>query len=335
MLAKHGWRLDRFAHNYLYFRFYYPYVRTIHLALPALPHLGRLRRVIAPVGRMVFDRYHSKVLATSDARKILTLDRDLLATSPRNRQVIPFRYAHKILLTAGASIAVMDCPCKRSAGAPAEDLTSCIAVGNDLSAFWLEHCDKYHARRITADEALALIARMRARGHVTQAFFKVATGGSTGVICNCHPDSCVSLIATRLARRLDPALSMNAASGYSVERAAERCTECRTCGEACPFAAIARDADDWRYDRATCLGCGLCVERCPEGALSLVLDPAKPRPLDVDFVRRELADGADPTPPRPGSCPPPSSARARRPPPPPGRARPARRPAATPRRPSR
>lgn len=290
MFVKHGWRVDRFVHNYLYFRFYYPYVKAIFTALPALERLERMRAVTAPLGRMIFDRYHSKVIARDDTRKILTVEEDIVATSERNKRIVPFKYAHRILLEEADYIAVMDCPCKKSAGAPAPYLNSCIAVGRKLADFWLEHCDKYHARRISSDEALELIAELRAHDHITQAFFKVATGGSTGVICNCHPDTCVSLIATRVARKIDPTLTMNAESGYSVQRDAELCTSCGTCAATCHFDAISVAGDDWSYVPTECMGCELCVERCPARALSLYLDPAKSLPLDLDLVRDELLD---------------------------------------------
>jgi ferredoxin len=36
------------------------------------------------------------------------------------------------------------------------------------------------------------------------------------------------------------------------------------------------------------MGCELCVEACPNGALSLLADPDKPLPLDMDFVKAEI-----------------------------------------------
>ena len=293
MLRKHGWRVDRFLHNYLYFLFYYPYVKTIQLSLRLVRHLTWFKP-LAWAARFVFNRYHSKVLSTDDTRKILTLDQDVIATSDRNRQIIPYRYAYKILLQEADFIAVMDCPCKKSLGAPPELINSCLAVGKGLATFWLEHCEKYNARQITQQEALDLIRSLRDKDHITQAFFKVATGGSTGVICNCHPETCVSLIATQIVTRMDPDVSMTAASGYSVERDEARCTLCGRCAEVCPFSVIHPLDMGWEYDRQACLGCERCVECCPSEALTLYRDPDKPLPLDLDAIRAELA--ADPAP---------------------------------------
>jgi len=30
LFKKHGWRLDRTLHNYIYYRFYYPYVKVLY-----------------------------------------------------------------------------------------------------------------------------------------------------------------------------------------------------------------------------------------------------------------------------------------------------------------
>jgi ferredoxin len=184
----------------------------------------------------------------------------------------------------------MDCPCKKTLGADGNDINSCLAVGKKLASFWLDHGEKYHARKISQEEALALIVDFRKRGHLTQAFFKVATGGSTGVICNCHPDTCVSLKATKFARRFSENLTMNADAGYAVRRDGSRCRTCGDCAGICPAEAIELRGNEWLFDRGACLGCELCVEHCGNGALSLVRDPEKSVPLDIDIIRSEYAE---------------------------------------------
>ncbi len=134
---------------------------------------------------------------------------------------------------------------------------------------------------------MELIRKFRQNGYLTQAFFKVATGGSTGIICNCHPDTCVSLQATRFARRFDPVLSMNANSGYSARHLTEICRHCGTCARICHFGAIQVKDSSWAYDRKTCMGCGLCTEHCPGQALLLYRDEEKTRPLDLDLIKAE------------------------------------------------
>jgi ferredoxin len=285
MFKKHGWRIDRFLHNYIYFVFYYPYVRLVYLLLPFTNYLTWCKPLI-PISNMVFNRYHSKVLSKGDTEKIFTLNRNINVISNANKSIVPYKYANKIIFQEPEYIAVMDCPCKKSANAPEDEISSCVAVGKGLASFWLEHCKKYNPRKITQQEALDLIKHFRAKNHITQAFFKVATGGSTGVICNCHPDTCVSLQATMYTKKIDKSLSMNAKAGYSVTHDAEKCTQCGTCESVCNFGIIETVDGQRKYNVGECMGCELCVENCPEGALTLFADADKPLPLDLDKVEQ-------------------------------------------------
>ncbi|RJP94670.1 MAG: hypothetical protein C4518_02990 [Desulfobacteraceae bacterium] len=284
MVKKHGWRMDRFIHNYIYFLFYYPYVRTMYAFVQSLKYLTWCKPLV-PIGKMAFNRYHAKVLSREDTLKIFALNEDVRIDSEDNKRIIPYKYATRIIFQEPEFIAVMDCPCKKSTGAAPEDINSCIAVGRSVASFWLEHCEKYNPRKITQYEAIEIIDRFRKKQHITQAFLKVATGGSTGVICNCHPDTCVSLQATRLAGNIDKSLSMTVGSGYSIRHDNTRCMHCRVCETLCRFGAISFDDNNRRYDRKVCLGCGLCVENCDHDAISLYTDPAKPLPLDLDLIR--------------------------------------------------
>jgi Fe-S-cluster-containing hydrogenase component 2 len=161
-------------------------------------------------------------------------------------------------------------------------------VGKKTSQFWLDSCGKkYNARKISQQEALDLIKKFREKGYLTQAFFKVATGGSTGVICNCHIESCVSMQASRFAKKFDPSFSMSADSGYCVQHNDSQCKKCGTCARMCMFDAVKVINEIRSYDKKLCMGCELCVEHCPEQALSLLRDYNKSVPLDIDLVREE------------------------------------------------
>ena len=290
MFQKHGWRADRAIHNYIYFVYYYPYVKTMYHLLKFLSAYLFWFKPFSPVLRTALGRYHSKVLSFGDTEKIFTINEDLSAVSSKNKKIVPFRHAYKILFQEPEFIAVMDCPCKKALGAEDRDINSCLAVGKKLASFWLDHGEKYHAKRISQSEAIDLIREFRKRGHLTQAFFKVATGGSTGVICNCHPDTCVSLKATEFARRFNRDLTMNADAGYAVRHDDGKCRACGACIEVCPVDVLELDGKEWKFDRQRCLGCELCVEHCENGALTLYRDTEKPVPLDIDIIKNDYSE---------------------------------------------
>ena len=286
MIKKHGWRLDRALHNYIYFTFYYPYVFTVYHIFSFLARYLSWFKPLTPVLRAAFNRYHAKIISFGDTKKIFTLDHDVMALTPRTKEIVPFKYARKIIFQDPEHIAVMDCPCKKTLGDEDWTINSCLAVGKATTAFWLDHGKKYNAKKITQQEALDLISRFRKAGYLTQAFFKVATGGCSGVICNCHPDTCVSLKATEFGRKFNPSLNMNAHAGYAVNRDRALCDACGSCAEIGPGKAITvTTKEDWILDENRCYGCELCVESCDKDALSLVRDPSKPVPFDLDIVK--------------------------------------------------
>ena len=292
LMAKHGWRVDKAVHNYLYFVFYYPYVwiltQFVDYVAPYISWIKPLNPIVA----MMVNRYHAKMLSGGNVTKILELKEDISAITDKNKRIVPFPYAYKILLQNPEYIALMDCPCKKAAGVTdPEMLNSCLCIGSKTGEFWVDHCDKkYHARKISQEDALDMVRKFRKKGYITQAFFKVATGGSTGVICNCYKDSCTALRAHMTMRKWNnPDFRMSAESGYSVIHDPAKCTNCGTCVKICQFEAIeSADGKRGHYDKWNCLGCGICTEHCPSGALELYRDMQRSVPLDLDIVRSEF-----------------------------------------------
>jgi Fe-S-cluster-containing hydrogenase component 2 len=296
MMKNHGWRYDKFIHNYIYFAFYRPYVTFVLYLFRFLAGALSWFKPLNVVLDMALSRYHAKFLSLNDATKIFTLNENVMATSDENKRIIPFKYAHDIIFKDPQVVAVMDCPCivakkGRENLGECGPINRCFAVGKGLASFWVEHCQKYNARYISQDEASALLKDFRKRGHITQAFFKVATGGRTGVICNCCPECCVSLEANKLAKKFNSSNRMSIESGYSVKRDPKKCKNCGSCAKICHCNAIEFERGKWgHYSKWDCMGCGLCVEHCPNGALSLYVDEAKSLPLDIDLVKAHFAD---------------------------------------------
>jgi len=292
-MGKHGWRVDRAIHNYLYFIYYYRYVWFLYYLFKFLSKYLSWCKPLNLIIQMSFARYHAKVISEADTVKIFELNEDVSAVSDKNKRIVPFDYAYKILFQEPDFIAVMDCPCKKALHAPDWTINSCLSVGEKTSRFWVDQCGKkYNARKISQKDALDLIKKFRAKGYLTQAFFKVATGGSTGVICNCHKDYCVSLKATEFAKKFRNDFSMAVDSGYSCAHTPEKCGKCETCARICQFNAVEFNGDGRIYKKEICLGCGLCVEHCPREAIQLYRDVQKTVPLDMDIVKKEYASRA-------------------------------------------
>jgi len=281
----HGSRVDRAAHNYLYFVYYDRYVKVFLAVGRYLVKNFGATGLLAKAFRNVYENYHAKVLTYADARKILTLNHDISLSADKAKKIIPFSAAYKVIFAEADFIAVMDCPCRLSRENYCQPLNVCMAVGRTTAEFWLDHCEKYHVRKITQAQAVEILEGSAAAGRIITAWLKTVTGGRTGVICSCCPCCCGGIEGMKLARRLPGHVKITniASSGYSVAIDAERCLACGTCIEACAFdACLASDEGRPVYDYDACLGCGVCVLRCTAGARRMVADPAKGLPLDVE-----------------------------------------------------
>lgn len=288
IIKLHGWRLDRALHNYVYFTYYDRYVTTFlaagNLLVKVFDRLGLSAWPFKPV----FERYHAKVVTTEDMSKILSLHEDVVIEPGPAERILPFHHANKVIFEEPEHIAVMDCPCRLARENHCEPVNVCIAVGKTTADFWMEHGEKFHARRINQDEALDIIKKGRERGEITTAWFKVATGGRTGVICTCCTCCCGALEGMRLAQGLKGGESLTniVPSGYVPTWDEEKCVSCGGCVEACFFDAITEGPDAMPvFDPEKCVGCGICVEACPQGARELVADPERGVPLDLDALR--------------------------------------------------
>ncbi len=294
IFAMHGARPDRAVHNYIYFKWYDKYVIWFLKAGRFLRDRAGRFTPISRLFAMVFNRYHAKVITDADARKILSLQKPLDLGEDAAEQVIPFPYAKRIIFSEPDYIAVMDCPCRLSREDPCLPVNVCIAVGETTAGFWLDHGEKYNVRRVSQEEALSIIRAARQRGSITTAWFKVATGGRSGVLCSCCSCCCGGLEGMRIARSIKGGeeLSNMAPSGYAVGFDAALCENCGECADVCMFEALSMDPFGRPvYDRKKCMGCGLCVERCPQGARSLVRDSEKGIPLDVELLQEKRAKG--------------------------------------------
>jgi Pyruvate/2-oxoacid:ferredoxin oxidoreductase delta subunit len=189
-------------------------------------------------------------------------------------QTIPYATARDIVLQNPDHIVVLECPCRSVRPNPCLPLDVCLVVGEPFASFVQEHHPR-RSRWITQQEAVDILRAEDERGHVHHAFFKDAMLGRFYAICNCCSCCCGAMEAQRNGT------PMLASSGYVAQVDAELCAACGTCAEYCQFAAISVDDGFARIDAAACMGCGVCVAHCPQEAISLLRDPAKGEPLEI------------------------------------------------------
>ncbi|TAL31530.1 MAG: 4Fe-4S dicluster domain-containing protein [Spirochaetes bacterium] len=218
--------------------------------------------------------YHGKVVTLADAKKLVSVGRDISLPSLAET-VIPYAKARDLVLKNPDHIVVIDCPCRTSRSGHCTPVDVCMIVGEPFAGFVLEH-RVANARGIDRNEALDILARADERGWTHSAWFKETLGNRFWVICNCCGCCCMSMKAYAMG------IPMFAPSGYLCA-VSEDCNGCGACADACPFGAIGiQEAAE--IDEKKCMGCGICGSRCPVGALSLIKDACGAEPLDMDTL---------------------------------------------------
>jgi NAD-dependent dihydropyrimidine dehydrogenase PreA subunit len=266
-----GWRRflsPRGLHGYLYSRWPKHYIGLlIHFLFARLGTRGR---------KWLSDHYHGKVLTPSNARSVVTVNRNIPLTDLE--QIIPYPMARKLLLQGPPEIAAFECPCRLTRANPCQPTRVCMIVGQPFVDFVLQH-HPAKSQRLTQDEALKMLADEHRRGHVHSAWFKDVCLDRFFAICNCCKCCCGGIDAM-----VHHGIPMMVSSGYVARPDGSRCKTCGTCGEACPFGAIQIDEGHVTVAWDTCMGCGVCVGQCPNDAIVLARDRRKGEPLDAGLV---------------------------------------------------
>jgi Pyruvate/2-oxoacid:ferredoxin oxidoreductase delta subunit len=232
----------------------------------ARPSKGKSERVTFA------DTYHGKVVPLAEATRLVTVNKEISLTNLEH--IIPYARARDIILHNPEHIAVLQCPCRTARAEPCQPLDVCLIVGEPFVGLVVEHHPE-RARRITPDEAAAILQAEHERGHVHHAFFKDAMLDRFYAICNCCACCCGAMQAHQNG------VPMLASSGFVSHVDQAHCTGCATCTEFCQFGALAVPDGLAVVDTARCMGCGVCAAKCPQEALSLRRDPAKGEPLEI------------------------------------------------------
>ena len=291
-VAADDYSLFDLLHGYVYARWPYLYIgigtgqhRLSRLAQPVVRAISWLippRR--ADDTRPTFaDTYHGKVVPLDAARQLVTVGEEVRLTDLEH--IIPYAKARDIVLNHPDHIVVLDCPCRTVRAEPCLPLDVCLIVGEPFASLVRDH-HPHRSRWITPDEAVDILRAEDERGHVHHAFFKDAMLGRFYAICNCC-DCCCG--AMRAQRNGTPML---ASSGYVCRVDADVCIGCESCVPFCQFHALSVRDGLSIVDAAACMGCGVCVSRCPQNALSLLRDPAKGEPLEIEKLIASAAASA-------------------------------------------
>lgn len=216
--------------------------------------------------------YHGKVVPLEAARQLILVNEDVRLENLET--IIPYARARDLVLKNPDHIVALECPCRASVAEPCLPLDVCLVVGEPFASFVVEN----HPRRtrwISASEAVEILQAEDERGHVHHAFFKDAMLGRYYAICNCCKCCCAAMASQRKGNL------MLASSGYLAQVDEDLCIACETCAETCQFEALALQSYSMGVAEQKCMGCGVCVSHCPQGAISLVREPARGEPLEI------------------------------------------------------
>ena len=201
-----NYSLFDFLHGYIYGRWPYLYIGIGKGDHPASRYVYRLGGWInklvtkkkpgeAPQTDIGFaDTYHGKAVPLETASRLVSIDEEIRI--PDLEQVIPYKRARSIIMKNPDHIVVLDCPCRAAKPHPCLPLDVCLIVGEPFASFVQEH-HPGRSRRITHEEAVAILQAEDERGHVHHAFFKDAMLDRFYAICNCCECCCGAMQAQR------------------------------------------------------------------------------------------------------------------------------------------
>jgi Pyruvate/2-oxoacid:ferredoxin oxidoreductase delta subunit len=285
-----GYSFFDFVHGYIYGRWPYLYIgvgKGDHpLAKWLAPAFNSINKLItkkkpdeSPQAYIGFaDTYHGKAVPLETARRLVSVDEDIRI--PDLEQVIPYKRARSIILQNPDHIVVLDCPCRSAKPDPCLPLDVCLIVGEPFASFVHEHHPD-RSRRITQEQAVAILKAEDERGHVHHAFFKDAMLDRFYAICNCCECCCGAMQAQRNG------IPMLASSGYISRVDTDLCMGCGDCNPYCQFHALEVVDGMNHVIYENCMGCGVCINKCEHDALSLIRDETKGLPLEICSLMQE------------------------------------------------
>lgn len=231
----------------------------------------------------VTETYHSKVVRLDDAKRFITINKNVEC---RNLdQVLPYKHAKDIILKNPQNIVAYECPCRAQKKDPCKPTDVCLVVGEPMADL-IRLFQPFRSRRISPEEALKILKEEDERGHIHTAWFKTAMLDRFYSICNCCKCCCLGM-----KFMMEYNMKMILPSGYRAI-IGEKCTGCGECAKYCQFDAIetisfsdnGKEKKMCNVISEKCFGCGVCESKCKKESISIILDPEKGIPLNIEAL---------------------------------------------------
>jgi len=231
----------------------------------------------------ISETYHSKVVRLDDAAKFITINTNI---ELRNLdQVLPYKYAKDIILNNPHNIVAYECACRGQKKDSCQPSDVCLVVGEPFVDL-VRMFQPFRSRRISQEEAIRILKEEDDRGHVHTAWFKTALLDRFYAICNCCSCCCLGIKFMNEYK-----MKTILPSGYRAI-SGEDCSGCGECSKYCQFDAIemsffsdnGKKRKKYNIVAERCFGCGICETKCKKDNISLILDPEKGIPLNIDSL---------------------------------------------------
>lgn len=267
-------RIDRWPHGLFYLAWTNDYIRLGRYAIPYANLAPAFFR------KWFGQTYHGKLIPLAEAQKLVSVEEDIEAINLE--RIVPYTMCKDIILKGGDSVAVCKCFCRSNSPVHCYPDEVCIAVGEPLVTFLLDHQPDI-ARKVTPEEAMEILRETDEAGCLHAAFFKDAMGGKFYAICNCCKCCCIGVEGARYK-----GVPFFGHSGLMPVFDAEKCTSCGKCVDACIFDCMtAQKKSAPEVDLEACMGCGVCKAVCPSDAVTMARAPSTPEPLLIDELPRK------------------------------------------------
>jgi electron transport complex protein RnfB len=202
---------------------------------------------------------------------------------PIQTEAMPYEQAEEIVRSQ-STVAIANCICRQEMRliehGCEKPMETCMSFG--VAAESYIHNGK--GRKITQDEALAILAQADEAGLVLQ------PGNAKNPLFICACCGCCCGVLRNVKRHPQPASIVS--SPYIAAHDPAICSGCGTCVERCQMEALTLPNGTAELNQDRCIGCGLCVSTCETGALTLVRKPEAEQhfiPKDIVAANLQLA----------------------------------------------